>query len=82
MELNSQGLYQSLGKEKKEKVVVLFYRPRQKVKLGTFTLSSRSDGKKCTKKRDARTMLLFCQFKPIAFFAVLVAVAVVVAYAP
>ena len=38
LELNFQGLYQSLGKEKKEKVVVLFYRPRQKVKLGTFTL--------------------------------------------
>ena len=34
---------------------------------------------KCTKRRDARAKLLFCQFKPIAFFAVLVAVAVVVA---
>jgi len=34
---------------------------------------------KFTKKRDARAKLLFCQFKPIAFFAVLVDVAVVVA---
>ena len=35
--------------------------------------------KKCTKKRDARAKLLFCQSKPIVFFAVLVAVSVVVA---
>ena len=36
--------------------------------------------KKCTKKRDARAKLLFCQSQPIAcFFAVLVNVTVVVA---
>ena len=34
---------------------------------------------KCTKKRDARAKLLFCQYKPIAFFVALVAVAVAVA---
>ena len=34
---------------------------------------------KMYKKRDARAKLLFCEYKPIAFFAVLVAVAVVVA---
>ena len=33
----------------------------------------------CTKKRDARAKLLFCQFKPTAFFAVLMAVAIVLA---
>ena len=36
--------------------------------------------KKYTKKRDAGAKFLFCYYKPIAFFAVLVAVAVVVAY--
>ena len=36
LELNSKGLYQSSGKEKK--VVVLCSRPRQNVNLGTFTL--------------------------------------------
>ena len=35
--------------------------------------------KKYTKKSDARAELSFCHNKPIAFFAVLVAVAVVVA---
>ena len=37
-------------------------------KWGTFTRCSRATtAKKCTKKRDARAKLLFCQFKPIAF---------------
>ena len=36
LELNSKGLYQSSGKEKK--VVVLFSRPRQNVNSGAFTL--------------------------------------------
>ena len=40
--LNSKGLYQSSGKEKK--VVVLRSRPRQNVKFGTFTLKSSNDG--------------------------------------
>ena len=34
------------------------------------------------KRRDARAKLLFCQFRPIGFFAILVAVAVVVAEVP
>ena len=37
------------------------------MKLGTFTLESCSENKKCTKERDARAKLLFCQSKPIAF---------------
>ena len=36
LELNSKGVYQSWGKEKK--VVVLCSRPRQNVNLGSFTL--------------------------------------------
>ena len=40
--------------------------------------------KKCAKKHYARAKLLFCQStcKPIAFFASLVSVTVVIAYAP
>ena len=52
--------------EKKKKVVVLCSHFAQKVKLGTFTLQSCSDGKKkCTKKFDARAKLLFCLSKPV-----------------
>ena len=57
-EVDSKGLYQSSGKEKK--VVVLCSRPRQNVKLGTFTLKSWNDGKEMYKKRDARAKLLYC----------------------
>ena len=69
--------------EKKNKVVVLYSRPRKNVKL--FALSRRSratTAKKCTKKRDTRAKLLFRQSKPVVFFAVLVVVAVVVVKPP
>ena len=45
---------------KKKKVVFLRLRPPQNLKLGTFTLSSCSDGKEMYKKSDARAKLLFC----------------------
>ena len=52
-------------------------------KTRNYAVSRRSratTAKKCTKKRDARAKLFFRQSKPIVlFFAVLVAVAVVVA---
>ena len=76
-ELNSKGLYQSSRKEKE--VVVLCSRPRQNVKLGTFTLYSCNDGKKmyrnarCTCKFSILLIWCYC------FFPALVAVAVVVA---
>ena len=69
--------------EKKNKVVVLYSRPRKNVKL--FALSRRSratTAKKCTKKRDTRANLLLRQSKPVGFFAVLVVVAVVVVKPP
>ena len=50
------GIFFSFGKdcikvqEKKKKVVVLCSRPRQNVKLGTFTLQSCSYGKEMYKK--------------------------------
>ena len=37
------------------------------VKLGNFRRSRAATGKKCTRKRDVRAKLLFCQCKPIAF---------------
>ena len=60
--------------EKENKVDVLCSRPPENVKLGSFTSLSCSAAKKRTKKRDARAKLFFGQF-----FAVLVAVAVVLA---
>ena len=57
------------------------FRPsREEVKKkGDKRREYKVQAKKCTKKRDARAKLLFCKDKPIAFFTVLVAVAVVVA---
>ena len=56
---------------KKEKVFFLCSRPRQNVKLGTFTLlgscSRAPTKKKCAKKRYVRAKLLFCQSKPEAY---------------
>ena len=42
--------------EKKKRVVVVCLSPQQNVKLATTA-------RKCTKKRDARAKLLFCQAK-------------------
>ena len=41
------------------------------VKLGNSRRSRAATAKKCTKKRDARAKLLFCQSKPIAFLSFL-----------
>ena len=57
MEFNSKRLFQSSGEEKESR---LRSRPRQNVKLGTYTRCSRATAKKCTKKRDARAKLLSC----------------------
>ena len=63
--------------EKKKKVVVLCWRSPKTVNLGR-SRSLAVGEKKFTKKCDARTRLFFCQSNPIAFFAVLVVVTVVV----
>ena len=57
LESNSKRLYRSSGKEKESSLV--------------FTSSTKRRSrvvmaKKCTKKRDARAELLFCQSEPIA----------------
>ena len=59
MEFNSKRLFQSSGEEKESRC--LRSRPRQNVKLGTYTRCSRAaTAKKCTKKRDACAKLLPC----------------------
>ena len=77
LELNSKGLYQSSGKEKK--VVVLCSRPRQNVNSGTFTLLSGNDGKEMYKKSVLHVQS--CRFANQTYccFALLVVVRVVVA---
>ena len=65
LELNSKTLYQSSGKEQGSRC--LRPRPKQNVKLGTFTgCGSVATAKKCAKKRDARAKMLFFQsnYKP------------------
>ena len=68
LELKCKGLYQRSGKEKEGRCLV-------------FTSSTKREiaAKECTKKRDARAKLFFRQAETYCFFAVLVAVAVVVA---
>ena len=61
LQLNSERLYQSSGKEK-ESYCLEF------TSLGTFTLQSYGDCKEMYKKRLAHAKLLFSQSKPIAFF--------------
>ena len=77
LELNSKQLYQSSGKE--EKVVVLCSRPRQDVNSGTFTLLSGNDGKEMYKKSVMHVQSCCFANETYRFFAVLVAVRVVVA---
>ena len=77
LELNSKGLYQSSGKEKK--VVVLCSRPRQNMNSGTFTLYSGNDGKEMYKKSVMQVQSCCFANQTYCFFAVLVAVRVVAA---
>ena len=76
LELNSKGLYQSSGKEKK--VVVVCSRPRQNVNSGTFTLQSNNDGKEMYKKSVIHVQSCCFANQTYCFFAVLVAARVVV----
>ena len=77
LELNSKGLYQRSGKEKK--VVVLCSRPRQNMNSGTFTLYSGNDGKEMYKKSMMHVQSCCFANQTYCFFAVPVAVRVVVA---
>ena len=63
--------------EKKKKVVGFVHVFNKTWNQALSRCSRAATAKKCTKKHGAK--LLPCQSKPIAFFAVLVAVAIVVA---
>ena len=65
LELNSKGVYQSSGKEKK--VVVLGSRPRPNVNSGIFTLQSGNDGKEMYKKAWCKCKVVVLLIKPIVF---------------
>ena len=77
LELNSKGVYQSSGKEKK--VVVLGSRPRPNVNSGIFTLQSGNDGKEMYKKSVMQVQSCCFANQTYCVFAVLVAVRVVAA---
>ena len=64
VELNSKGLSAKLRKRKTLSCVYVLY------KTWNYSISRPSltaTAEKCTKKRDARTKLLFCRSKPVAF---------------
>ena len=66
LELNSKRLYRSSGKDKESRCLEFTF----STKTYNYAFSRRSravTAKKCTKKRGARTYLLFCQSKPISF---------------
>ena len=46
----------------------MYYGQLENSQLGTLLCSRAATAKKCTKKRDARVELLFCQSNPNAFF--------------
>ena len=66
LELNSKILYRSSGKEKESRCLVFTFSTKREIKA--FSHRSRAvTARKCTKKRDARAKMLFCQSKPTAF---------------
>ena len=76
-ELNSKGLYVSSKKQNENRCFV--FTSSIKRQLEKFHVVVVVTAKKYTKERDARAKLLFCQSQRIAFFGVLVHLAVVVA---
>ena len=66
-ELNSKGLYVSSPKKKENRF--LGFTSFIKREIGkVLRRSCEMTAKKCTKTRDARAKLLFCQSKPIECF--------------
>ena len=66
LDLNSERLYQSSGKEKESRLVFTSSTKREIRHFHVVVVQRRA--KKCTKRRDARAKFgLLCQSKPIAF---------------
>jgi len=63
--VNSIRLYRCSGKEKESRFLV--FQSSTKREIRHFYVFRAVKAKKCTKKRDACTKLLFCLSKPIAF---------------
>ena len=65
-ELNSKGLYLSSRKEKENRCLMFTSSINREIRKFQVVFVQKT-AKKCTKKRDARAKLLFCQSKTIAF---------------
>ena len=76
--LNPKGPYQSLEKGKGHFCVVFTYSIKQAHEIRNRATTAKKS-KKCTKKLDVSAKLFFSLLETYCFFAVLVAVAVVVA---
>ena len=73
--LNPKGPYLSLEKEKENVCVVLTYFINWAREIRKFHLAvAQQQVKKCTKRRDTRAKLFFCQSKPMNFLLFAVAV--------
>ena len=83
LELNFKGLHQSSGKEKGSCCLLFPSSTNREIRQFSSRCSRATTAEKCTKKRNERAKLLFCQYiKAYWFFVVLVAVVVVVALTP
>ena len=65
MELNSKGLYQSLGKEKESCCLVLPSSTKREIRHFHVVVMQR---RQRNVQKSARAKLLFCQSKPTALF--------------
>ena len=66
LELNSKRLYRSSGKDKESRCLEFTSFTKRIIMRFLVVVVPWRQGN-CTKKRDARTDLLFCQSKPISF---------------
>ena len=66
LELNFKGLYQSSGKEKESRWLVFVSSTKREIRQFHVVVVQRRQ-RNVRKKRDARSKMMFCQSKPIAF---------------
>ena len=67
LELNSEGLYQSSGKEKESCCLVFPPSTKRGIRHFHVVVAQQRRQRNVQKKRDARAKLFSCQSKPIAF---------------
>ena len=66
LELNFKGLYQSSEKEKESRWLVFVSSTKREIRQFHVVVVQRRQ-RNVQKKRDARSKMMFCQSKPIAF---------------